>query len=189
MWKKQLLSISVWHLTTWDVQQTSQPNEMKATAGVFANFTLRETNTMHLWKRKVFSQYWKGLCFFRWYRGTMSIFKLSFCVYEGQNYILSFSCFRTVVKKSSLLRETSCHASLYPAHIQYHPIKCKVQQHFKSYVKLHVIFHQAFWMATLLMDSSNSLTSLLEQKRALKKIQAAASVSPCSMTVWPALEL
>lgn len=77
--KKQLLSISVWHLTTWDVQQTSQPNEMKfhhaakmqchlpmkATAGVFANFTLRETNTMHLWKRKFFSQYWKGLCFFR----------------------------------------------------------------------------------------------------------------------------
>ena len=103
--KKQLLSISVWHLTASDVQQTSQPNEMKfhhaakmqyhlpmkATAGVFANFTLRETNTMHLWKRKFFSQYWKGLCFFRGYRGTMSIFKLSFCVYEGQNYIICLS--------------------------------------------------------------------------------------------------
>ena len=90
------------------------------------------------------------------------------CIW-GPKLYLSFSCFRTVVKKSSLLRETSCHASLYPAHIQYHPIKCKVQKHFKSYVKLHFIFHQAFWMATLLMDSNNSLTSLLEQKRALKK--------------------
>ena len=114
------------------------------------------------------------------------------CIW-GPKLYLSFSCFRTVVKKSSLLRETSCHASLYPAHIQYHPMKCKVQKHFISYVKLHFIFHQAFWMATLLMDSNNSsnnsLTSLLEQKRALKKIQAAASVSPCSMTVWPALEL
>lgn len=54
-------------------------------------------------------------------------------------------------------------------HIQYHPIKYNVQKHFKLYVKLHFIFHQTFWMATLLTDSNNSLTSLLEQKRMLKK--------------------
>lgn len=60
---------------------------MKATAGVFANFTLRETNTMHL-------------CFFIGYQGTMSIFKLSFCVYEGQNYICLSAASEQWLKKA-----------------------------------------------------------------------------------------
>ena len=66
----------------------------------------------------------------------------------------------------------------------YHIKIISTQQHFK----LHWIFHQALWMANLLRNSNNSLTSPLEQKTVKKTIQAAASVSPCSMTVWPASE-
>ena len=40
-----------------------------------------------------------------------------------------------------------------------------IQQHFK----LHCIFHQALWMATLLRNSKNSLTSPLEQKTVKKQ--------------------